>query len=207
MAAFDRRLQRAIALAAITFVKPKIRSYKGKPIPALQRALRLGYEGQDAYIEIPHFWAVYVHDGRQAPVYPRNGTFLIWWKDPRQDPRLRGGSTPQRASQLRHLTPSQFRRAMRIHRQALASGGDSPIVVTRRVNRSTPGNPFFSSGPRGGMQGFWRVANMVGEPEVRGEVFRVLGEHLGVSTFVPRVVAGLGVSFPFVEETVSARLL
>lgn len=151
---FKRRLLKRLGREAKNYVRPKISSYKGKPIHALREALEARVELDSVVVSIPHFWAVYVHDGRKAPFGPKRGSFLIWWKDPTKDPRLRGGVTPKRASQLRRLTPRQFREALRDNARAINEGREPPVVITRRVRKATPPSPFFSNEAGGGMRGF-----------------------------------------------------
>ena len=201
---FQRRLLKRLGQAAMERVRPRIVSYKGKPIQALQRALQaIVVSDTELKLRVPHFWAIYVHDGRKAPVYPQHSAFMIWWKDPRQDPRLNGGVTPERASSLRHLTTQQFRDAMRLFREAQESGAESPVVITPIVRRSTPPSPFFSNEAGGGMHGFVTRANRVGLPEFRSFALTLLKKELGVSTFVP---AGDAVLFRSVKERLDSRL-
>lgn len=199
--AFQRRLLNEIGRAARRKVRPLIRTYKGKPIRQLQRALRLVLVSDDkAVLRIPHYWAVYVHDGRNAPFGPRTSVFLIWWKDPRQDPRLSGGQTPERASQLRSLTPDEFRDAVQARDDALRAGRESPVVITRRVRRQTPPSRFFGNGPGEGMAGFVVEANRIGQQEFKRFALNLLKNELGVTSFVPFVPAGSGISFKVVKE-------
>lgn len=191
----------------VEHVRPKIVSVYGKPIRELQRALSVvSIDRRSTSLYIPHYWAVYVHDGRRAPFGPRRGTFLIWWKDPRQDPRLApfGGVTPQRASQLRRLTQAQFRAALELRRQALAEGRDSPVVIVPEVRKPTRAVRFFDN--RGGMRGFLHKANAEGQVLVRQEILRSLSKELGVTSFIPRLTAGQGVTIKPKRETVRLKL-
>lgn len=59
-------------------------------------------------IESPQYWAVYYHDGR-GPVAPLAGTrVLVWYLDPKQDPRNPSGTV--RALDIRRLTEDEFKR-------------------------------------------------------------------------------------------------
>lgn len=84
---------------------------------------------------VPHFWAIYYHDGR-GPIVAKPGHFLVYFKNPDQDPRLQGGH-PERANQIRRLTKEQFRAAIRA----------GQVIATKRVRRAK-GNPFFTRGLR-----------------------------------------------------------
>jgi len=100
-------------------------------------------------VNSPHYWAVYYHIGRKnlPPITPKSANVLVWFKDPRDDPRLTNGQSPVYRSEVRRLNLSaqQFR--------ALRKAGK--LIVTKRSPRSGPakfnGNPFFSN--TGGMQG------------------------------------------------------
>lgn len=198
-----RRILQALGQAAKTWARPRIRSYKGKPIRALQKALRVQIVGPDeVQLQIPHFWAVYVHDGREAPVRPQVATFMIWWENPREDPRLRPtGVTPQRASQIRHLTADEFREALATFRSYTAAGFKSPVIVRRHVTKPTPPSPFFSNEVGGGMHGFVKKANEVGGVEARREILGLLKKELGFSGFVPH--PGEGVNFGLIKDEAS----
>lgn len=201
----QRRLLLALGQAAKRWVLPRIRSYKGKPIRALQRSLSVKVIGTSTVkLQIPYFWAVYVHDGRKAPVRSRESSFLIWWKDPRKDPRLApSGVTPRRAEQLRHLSSDQFQEALRQHREAIAQNRESPVVIVPAVKRPTPPSPFFANEPGGGMNGFVNKANEVGRAEARNLILGELKKELGFSTFVP---SGSAVRFSPVEDRTTANL-
>lgn len=57
-------------------------------------------------INIPHYWAVYLHDGR-GPVRPVTARKIVFFADPKDDPRLAGGY-PVRASDIVRLTRDQY---------------------------------------------------------------------------------------------------
>lgn len=205
--AFQRRILKAIAGEAWDWVRPKIASSKGKRIKALQKALRVELlDDQKAALVIPHYWAIYVHDGRKAPVRATNGAFLIWWRDPRKDPRLSQNRYPERATELRHLTPREFRDAQRQNEEARQAGRPLPVIITRTVRKSTPGTRFFDNGPRGGMFGFVDEANRVGEVLTREFVLTSIRRELGVSTFIPQVPRGGGLALSLAEDTASFTL-
>lgn len=86
-----------------------------------------------AVVGVPHYWAVYYHDGR-GPVRARNARFLVYFKDPAQDPRILGGY-PVREGEVKRLTAAQFRRAVELDQ----------VIVTRAVGPAE-GNPFFTEG-------------------------------------------------------------
>lgn len=203
--AFQRGLLRRLGALAVRRVRPLIVSYKGKPITALQRALRAVLLSDTLLtLQIPHFWAVYVHDGRSVPFGPQRSTFLIWWKNPHQDPRLAGGSTPERANQLRRLSFKQFRDALKKFRE---EGPQSPVIVVPQVKRPQPPrpSPFFSNEPGGGMHGFVNEANKLGEREFKIKLFSVLKKQLGATSFLPQIPVGGSIQFKVERESATAR--
>ena len=172
---FKKKLLTVLLRAADRKVRPKI------PSKQLRQGLTKTVEsGSKGYLEIPHYWALYVHEGRNAPVHAQNSTFLIWYRDPRQDPRLVGGKTPKRASQLRRLTSSQFKDALQRNRDAREAGLEPPVVIVRAVRKSTEGVPFFSNESRRGMQGFVDEANDIGADVVREFALEFLKKELDV---------------------------
>jgi len=113
------------------------------------------------FLYVDPYWAVYFHDGRTSIV----GKNLVWFKNPRLDPRRPGGRTPNRARDLRSLTKSEFRDARE----------KGQIIVTRRVRGVSP-TPFFSN--RGGMAGFRAEAGRIVQREFRRFLVEQLGEDL-----------------------------
>lgn len=87
-------------------------------------------------VGVPHYWAIYYHDGR-GPIHARPGKFLVYFKDPSKDPRLRRGY-PERATDIVRLTREQF----------LASLAAGELIVTKSVGPAGP-HPFFTRGMDG----------------------------------------------------------
>lgn len=139
---FLRDLLREVLTRAAARARPLI------PSKTLRQSLTKVFVSDTvAKLTIPHYWAIYVHDGR-GPITKRSG-FLVWFRDPGDDPRTSGGlQHPVRASEIRRLTKTQFQAGLRANREHLASGGDpflAPMIVTKRVKGVTP-TPFFSKG-------------------------------------------------------------
>ena len=180
---FVDRLLRDFLIRGQRRAKPAI------PSRTLRRALtRTVLRGTGVgFLEIPHFWALYVHDGRLAPQFP-SGRYFIWWRDPNQDPRLIGGKTPERASELRQLTFDEFDRAWEIFNEAIANGEQSPVVITKQIKKSTQPNRFFDN--REGMRGFTAEVNAEGLSKFRAFLARFRG----------------GILFKQINETVTLRL-
>lgn len=185
---FQRRLLRALGKAAANRVRPKIVSYKGKPIRALQRALKsVLVNDERVELQIPHFWSVYVHEGRRVPVTSRTG-LLIWYRNPKRDPRLNAGVTPERAAKLRHLSNAEFKDAQAENYEAQRQGREPPVIIIPAglLKRATPPSPFFENEPGGGMFGFEREASEIAQQEFQSFALTSLRSTLGVSSFIPR---------------------
>lgn len=207
--AFVRQLLRRMGRLGIRYVRPKIRSSKGKPIRTLQRALQSILLSDDTLVlRVPHYWAVYVHDGRRAPFGPRRSTFLIWFRNPREDPRLKayGGHTPQRSFQLRSLSPSQFEDVLEQDAEARRAGRLSPVVITTEVRTPTRGTRFFDNEPGGGMAGFSNQVGREAMSEFRFFLTRFLRTELGLSGRVPLATGGMPLSFRRIEEVADVSL-
>lgn len=185
------RLTSALLRAGSRHVRPVIRSRSRTLAAALQTMLEPNAgrsRSMAGRLFIPHYWAVYVHDGRGAPVLPRAGSVMVWFRNPNNDPRLRGGRYPERASQVRRLTRTQFEFWLAENRLAIQRGVPPPMIVTKRINTPTQAYAFFDN--RKGMAGF--VA------QVPGIVAAEFSDH------VLRMLDADGVSV--VDETVTIRL-
>ena len=140
---FLREVLERVAQRAESRARPQI------PSATLRRALNTSIEdaveGMVAKLQIPHYWAVYVHDGRSQ--ITKSTGFLVFFRDISDDPRVSGGF-PVRASEIRRLTRDQFRAGLEANRQHLANGGDpftAPMIVVRQVG-PTRGAEFFTKG-------------------------------------------------------------
>ena len=100
----------------------------------------LGFDEKSAssVVLTDFYWAVYYHDGR-GPIKARPGKFLVFFRDPDDDPRIRGSARdyPRRAADARKLSLSkgQFNRLLRSGR----------LVATKRVGPAAA-HPFFEVG-------------------------------------------------------------
>ena len=164
--AFFRRLTITLGRIAITKARPKI------PSRTLRRALLVvRVTDQRVRMHIPHYWARYVHDGRNAKRFTGK-KFMAWYRNPKDDPRLRafGGQTPARASQLKGLkdviSEDQFKADKRAGK----------IIFSQVVSQRT-GVPFFANEAGGGMHGFVDDANSVGTPLTRKHILDSIGKE------------------------------
>lgn len=136
-----------IGRLALQHVTPKIRSR------TLQRAIR--YERvtlRRGRLFIPHFWAIYQHDGRDG-VKVKNARSLVYFVNPADDPRL-AGRYPVKLSQIKKLTKEQFRAGMQKNAELYAdnpsAGRMQHMVYVPRVGETRPGKSykFFEDGMR-----------------------------------------------------------
>lgn len=136
---FLRELVRQLANEAKAAIAPKIKS------DVLRDALRVQVKKNVGALYIPHYWALYVHEGR-GPFGPKKASFLVWFSNQADDPRLQGGY-PVRLSDVRRLTKEQFHYGLRENARRLDLGISEPyMIVTPYFNRRTPGTFFFTLG-------------------------------------------------------------
>ena len=138
---FLSRITFELARRARDYVRPRIRS------KVLSRSLRIDkIRGRTkkyihtGYVEIPHYWAVYYHDGH-GPISAPPGKYIVYYKKGKKhlDPRMQWGVLyPVRRHQEKRLSKDQFYRALR----------KGHIVVTKRSGPAK-GEHFFTRGMRG----------------------------------------------------------
>ena len=135
--AWLRREAKKVAKQASTYARPNI------PSKTLRVALQVveGQEPGNAAVFIPHYWAVFVHDGRRG-FSMRPGAYLVWFRNPANDPRRPGGTTPERLRDMRRRTPQEFQYWMRQNRLADKVGAPRPMIVTRAVGPTRPAGFF-----------------------------------------------------------------
>jgi hypothetical protein len=138
--AFIKRLLKDLSFQAKRVAKPHV------PSRALRSSLDVLFEGTDkGGLYIPHYWAVYIHDGRTRGFGPRRTTYLVWFTNPKDDPRLRGGY-PRRAREIRRLDefPGAFQHGLRRNAQRRARGLKPFMVVTKFQPRPLAPSYFFT---------------------------------------------------------------
>jgi len=135
-----RQVLEALGQSELALVRGKIGSR------TLRNALRLivNESEERADLFIPHYWAVYYHDGR-GRVSPVNARKLVFFDNPRDDPRY---PTPERESQVKHLTKRQYERGLEINQERAARGLRPFMYVVDSVGPSRP-RPFFRELERG----------------------------------------------------------
>ena len=140
--AIIRRILRDLGERELRLVKKSIGS------KTLRAAIRLVINESEerADLFIPHYWAIYYHDGRGA-FGPDTARKLVFFDDPNDDPRIKGGR-PVRESDVRRLTRDQYREGLRRNQERAARGGRPFMYVVDSVGPSRP-RPFFDQLERG----------------------------------------------------------
>ncbi|RLB78177.1 MAG: hypothetical protein DRH24_14875 [Deltaproteobacteria bacterium] len=80
-------------------------------------------------VYVPHYWARFVHDGTGRV----RGVSMVWFPNPKDDPRLRWGR-PIKRSQVKRL---------RLSRRKFYALKKAGILVWCKNRRAIKGNPFF----------------------------------------------------------------
>lgn len=154
----DRELLRERVMTAVltAYGEDELRLVEDKiGSQTLRDALLLIVEANVGRAElfIPHYWAVYYHDGR-GPVQPITAQKIVFFADPRDDPRLVGGN-PRRVSDIRTLTRDDYQNGLEINAER-RKNGEPPFMFV--LDRAGPAgaHPFFSElaiGASGRMDG------------------------------------------------------
>lgn len=119
-------------------VKPKI------PSRTLRQALRWEVTPRPrAFLEVPHYWAVYYHEGVRGPIRPRRSKYLVWFQKAKDDPRLNNGVGPVRGRDIRRLTKQQWEDGLR-RNYLRRRRGLRPFMIVVRSKRGFRGVPFFN---------------------------------------------------------------
>lgn len=138
-ASFARDFMRALLDAAATIARPQVAKASNTLADAMTREIESSAVG---FLFIPHYWAVYVNDGRVTD------SLLVWFKDPKDDPRLSGNEWAVRRNQVRRLTKLEWK-AWRLKNRKAIADGRIVIVFSRRPRLP---KKFFDN--NGGMSAF-----------------------------------------------------
>jgi len=120
---------------------PRVRRRIGSR--TLREFLQMYERAQDgkAVLGVPHYWAVYYHDGTGA-FGPSNATYLVYFTNAlTDDPRL-GGKYPIRLEEWRPLTKEEFQIGLEINR-AFGFAFSGPFMIVSRWQSAREGDPFF----------------------------------------------------------------
>lgn len=196
-----RELIEALADAAYGYALPHV----AKASTQLGQALDMAVINQFlARISVPHYWAVYLHDGtdkfsagrlhpfgKREPAAKRRGlprpkrdrkktVYLVWFRNPLDDPRLRAGKYPERVSQIRRLTKAQWD-FWSLQNKIARKRGTPPPMIFREEHPGYKGNPFFSNKQGGGMYGFKDVALAIANEIARRHIRRAIEPTLDIN--------------------------
>jgi len=128
-AVFKQRLLEQIGRIAVRIARSQIQSETLKD----SLFIELRPSTDQVVVGVPHYWAVYYHDGR-GPIRAKPGKWLVYFKDPSEDPRIQRGY-PERAADIVRLTREQFYEAL----------NRDQLIVTKSVGPAE-GHPFFTRG-------------------------------------------------------------
>lgn len=139
---FIQRVLDRISQVAFDKVQPLI------PSRVLADALAVvaGETENQRFLQVPHYWAVYVHDGRGA-FGPVRSEYLVWFRDKLDDPRTNFGQDyPIREGDIKRLSKEQFQYYLELNRQDRAAGLRPRMVIAKFQPKIMQGTPFFDEG-------------------------------------------------------------
>ena len=131
----QREIVRNIAIRAQLQVGRKIQSRTLRAALDRTKVEDVDSQTMKSILTVPHYWAVYYHDGR-GPIVAKRGKFLVWFRSIEDDPRIGSSGHPVRATDIRKLSLSktEFRR---LH----AAG---KLIIAKRSGAVT-GKPFYKT--------------------------------------------------------------
>lgn len=141
---FFDEVYRDLGVLAVATVKPFIPSQTLRD--ELYATIERGRE-EGVSLRFRSYWARYYHDGR-GPVLPQQAEFIVFFRDPTDDPR-HGGDYPERRSEIRQLSPAEFEYGLMLNQIARANGAPEPMIVMRTRDFQAlavgpaEGEPFF----------------------------------------------------------------
>ena len=146
------------------------RSVRGKiPSRALRDALQKFVGRTNGALYLPHYWAVFIHDGRK-PFGPKRAKVLVWFRNPADDPRLREGY-PVRLRDVKRLTKEQFREGLARNREL---GGGQPFMIVRPFQKKAlAGAFFFTEGMKAFEKGAAEIIAKEFDKHIRRQVARI----------------------------------
>lgn len=160
------RILRRIGEEAVIRIKSKVtsqtlrESFKVRKLPGKETIA----------VSTPYYWARYYFEGR-GPVYPREKTWLVWFQNPRDDPRNAGGY-PKQKGDRRRLTAEEFAWGLEMNRLLGTEEESMPFMVIAQRSGPFPGTGEL----RKALRDFPRVARRIVKREFDQEMGRLLRE-------------------------------
>lgn len=136
-----RKVLEAIGRQDLNLVRSRIGS---RQLSAALRLIVEENEGQ-ARLFIPHYWAVFYHDGRKKGARPTRSRNLVFFDNPHDDPRLRGAKYPVHPGDVRRLTKREYQRGLEINAQRAKRGQTRPYMWVVPEVGPSPARPFFKN--------------------------------------------------------------
>lgn len=135
----------------------------------LKDALRLQKSAGRWWLGVPHYWAVYYHDGRMRAT-PRRAKWLVWYPNPHDDPR-HYGNYPVRSRDIQRLDipPEQLYDDIQSGRAVIAKMSPRSGGVVRGKRFFERGLRFFFSGVGVSRQAYtdrWRTYLRATAPDI-----------------------------------------
>lgn len=121
----------------------RVRSTIGSSTLGAALQLILRESEMRAKLFIPHYWALFYHDGHPT-ITPKRAQKLVFFDDPQDDPRLNNGVQVERKANVRRLTRAQYLEGLRRNQERRAAGARPFMYVVDSVGPQA-GNPFFTN--------------------------------------------------------------
>lgn len=136
---FQRKTLTKMARAALRQLRPHM------PSRAMRRDSFIAIDrNQIAYVVIPYYWALYVHEGRGSLRPGNPPKFLVWFANKRDDPRTRGGTRyPRREKDRVRLTKAQWDAGLRANKARRKRGLGPYMIVRKFQGKHTQANRFI----------------------------------------------------------------
>ncbi len=169
--AFMDEVTGEVLQSAQAFARPKVAAAgkRGTLVKSMEWVLHAKYasRGGEKYAEgsvnLPFYWAIYVHQGRPEEQYRKAKGVYVFWRNPEDDPRRQRGGIGfkgLRPEQVPRLRGNEFNEAVKRRNQWIADGNPastSPVIITKVIRGPTAGIPFFSNTDGRGMLGFREI--------------------------------------------------
>lgn len=133
-------VRRNILKAMGWYLLPHIK--KNIPSKTIRNSMKheVSSDGKRIQFHTPYYWAGWYFDGTGRKT-PKNSRYLIFFRDPKDDPRIEGGY-PKTKAEVRKLTREEFAYWAGMNRQAERAGRPWPMIVTKQSGPFKGIRPF-----------------------------------------------------------------